>query len=296
MRAVPLHPALQMLLRRCAVYARLVRLHRPVGIWLLLWPTLWALWIAAGGVPNKQILFVFVLGTVVMRSAGCVINDYADRHIDGHVERTRDRPLATGEVTAIEALIVFAALMLIGLGLALTLNRMSLMLAVIGAVVTVVYPFTKRFISTPQFVLGIAFSWGVPMAFAAQLGYVPRVGWLLFIVTIIWVVAYDTEYAMVDRGDDLKVGVRSTAVLFGDCDRVFIGGLQLMFLAGLFLVGQSAELGVWYLAGLIPAGTLMLYQQYLIKDRDPQRSLVAFLNNAWAGGCVFIGIALAYFL
>ena len=284
----------QNLLRRCGRYARLVRLHRPIGIWLLLWPALWALWIAAEGVPDLKNLFVFVLGTIVLRSAGCVINDYADRHIDPHVKRTRDRPLATGEVSVIEALVVFAVLMLVGLGLVLMLNRLTQWLAVIGAVVTVVYPFAKRVISAPQFMLGIAFSWGVPMAFAAQLGHVPREGWLMFVVTMIWVVVYDTEYAMVDRDDDLKLGVKSTAVLFGDLDRVFIGGLQLMFLAGLFLVGQNAELGRWYLAGLSAAGILMVYQQYLIKDRDPQRSLSAFLNNAWAGGCVFAGIVLAY--
>jgi len=296
MRAASLGHDLQTVLRRGVVYARLARLHRPIGIWLLLWPTLWALWIAAEGVPDDKNLIVFVLGTIVLRSAGCIVNDYADRHIDPHVKRTRNRPLATGEVSVNEALIVFAALMLIGLGLVLTLNRLTQLLAVVGAVVTVVYPFMKRFIAAPQFVLGIAFSWGVPMAFAAQLGHVPREGWLLFFVTMIWVVIYDTEYAMVDREDDLKLGVNSTAVLFGDLDRVFIGGLQLLFLVGLFLVGQNAEFGVWYLSGLITAGVLMVYQQYLIKDRDPQRSLAAFLNNAWAGGWVLAGIALTYLL
>jgi len=284
-----------MLLKHFGAYARLARLHRPIGIWLLLWPTLWALWIAAEGVPDGRILSVFVLGTIVLRSAGCIINDYADRHIDPHVSRTRDRPMATGEVSVTEALAVFVALMLIGLGLVLTLNRLTQSLAIVGAVVTVVYPFAKRLVSAPQFVLGIAFSWGVPMAFAAQLGHVPREGWLLFVVTMIWVVIYDTEYAMVDRDDDLRLGVKSTAVLFGDLDRVFIGGFQLMFLAGLLLVGQSAELSTEYLAGLAPAGALMLYQQYLIKDRDPQRSFSAFLNNAWVGGFVFVGILFAYY-
>ena len=190
-----------------------------------MWPALWALWIGADGVPEGRILFVFGVGTIVLRSAGCIINDYADRFIDPHVERTRDRPLATGEVSVSEAFIVFGALMLIGLGLVLTLNRLTQLLAVFGALVTIVYPFTKRFISAPQFVLGIAFSWGVPMAFAAQLGEVPRVGWLLFIVTMSWVLIYDTEYAMVDRDDDLRLGVRSTAILFGDMDRVFVGGM-----------------------------------------------------------------------
>ena len=293
MRAASLGQDLQTVLRRGGVYARLARLHRPIGIWLLLWPTLWALWIAAEGVPDDKNLIVFVLGTIVLRSAGCIVNDYADRHIDPHVMRTRDRPLATGDVSVTEALALFAVLMLIGLGLVLTLNSLTQLLAVVGAVVTIGYPFAKRFIATPQFVLGIAFSWGVPMAFAAQLGHVPREGWLLFFVTMIWVVIYDTEYAMVDREDDLKLGVNSTAVLFGDLDRVFIGGLQLLFLVGLILVGQNAEFGVWYFSGLITAGLLMVYQQYLIKDRDPQRSLAAFLNNAWVGGCVFVGIALA---
>lgn len=291
----PLVRYLRLLLKHFGAYARLARLHRPIGIWLLLWPTLWALWIAAEGVPDGRILSVFVLGTIVLRSAGCIINDYADRHIDPHVSRTRGRPMATGEVSVTEALAVFVALMLIGLGLVLTLNRLTQSLAIVGAVVTVVYPFAKRLVSAPQFVLGIAFSWGVPMAFAAQLGHVPREGWLLFIVTMIWVVIYDTEYAMVDRDDDLRLGVKSTAVLFGDLDRVFIGGFQLMFLAGLLLVGQSAELGTKYLAGLAPAGALMLYQQYLIKDRDPQRSFSAFLNNAWVGGFVFVGILFAYY-
>ncbi|HJP35985.1 MAG TPA: 4-hydroxybenzoate octaprenyltransferase [Gammaproteobacteria bacterium] len=291
----PIGRYLQLLLKQHAGYVRLARLHRPIGIWLLLWPTLWALWIAAEGVPDHRILFVFVLGTIVLRSAGCIINDYADRFIDPHVGRTRDRPLATGEVSVREALVLFVTLMLIGLGLVLTLNRLTQMLAVLGAAITVAYPFAKRFISTPQFVLGIAFSWGVPMAFAAQLGQVPRIGWLLFVVTMAWVVIYDTEYAMVDRDDDLKLGVKSTAILFGDLDRVFIGGFQLMFVLGLILVGQSTELGVWFLVGLVPAGLLMLYQQNLIKDRDPHRAFTAFLNNAWAGCFVFLGIVAAYY-
>jgi 4-hydroxybenzoate polyprenyltransferase len=282
------------LLKHYGAYARLARLHRPVGIWLLLWPTLWALWIASEGVPPVSLLSIFVIGTVVMRSAGCIINDFADREIDPHVTRTADRPLATGEVSAPESLALFCGLLLIGLGLVLTLNRVTQLLAVAGAVVTVLYPFMKRLIAAPQFVLGIAFSWGVPMAFAAQLGHVPPVGWLMFIVTMIWVVVYDTQYAMVDRTDDLKLGVKSTAILFGDLDRVFIGGLQLMFLGGLYLVGERANLGAWYLCGLVPAGLSMIYQQRLIKDREPQRSFTAFISNAWVGGFIFVGIAAAY--
>ncbi len=285
----------RLIVSRFFAYARLARLHKPIGIWLLLWPTLWALWLAAEGVPSAGILTVFVLGTILLRSAGCIINDYADRFIDPHVARTKDRPLATGEVSVVEASTLFIALMLIGFGLVLTLNRQTQLLAVIGAILTIVYPFAKRFISSPQFVLGVAFSWGVPMAFAAITGEVPRIGWLLFVVTMAWVILYDTEYAMVDRDDDIKLGVRSTAILFGDLDRVFIGGFQILFLLGLYLVGNSAELGSWYMAGLIPTCALMLYQQKLIKDRKPAKCLQAFLNNAWVGGFVFLGIVLGYF-
>ena len=285
---------MQLLASRFHAYARLARLHKPIGIWLLLWPTLWALWLASEGIPSPGILTVFVLGTILLRSAGCIINDYADRFIDPHVARTKDRPLATGEVSVMEALALFVALMLIGLGLVLTLNRQTQLLAVIGAILTIVYPFAKRFIASPQFVLGVAFSWGVPMAFAATTSEVPRIGWLMFVVTMAWVIVYDTEYAMVDRDDDLKLGVRSTAILFGDLDRVFIGGFQVLFLLGLYFVGSSAELGPWYYVGLLPTIALMLFQQRLIKDREPSKCFQAFLNNAWAGGFVFLGIALAY--
>jgi 4-hydroxybenzoate polyprenyltransferase len=275
-------------------YWRLMRLDKPIGIWLLLWPTLWAVWVAAAGRPDPKVFLVMVLGTIVTRSAGCVINDFADRKIDPHVARTASRPLAAGEVTPPEALLLFAALMLIALGLVLTLNRLALLLAVGGAVVTIVYPFSKRFFSAPQFVLGIAFAWGVPMAFAATLGEVPRLGWLLFLSAVIWVVVYDTQYAMTDRVDDLKVGIRSTAILFGDLDRVFIAGLQLLLLASLVLVGQSAKLGPWYYGGLGAATAFGLYQAWLIKDRDGGLCFRAFLNNAWLGGAVFCGIVLDY--
>ena len=281
-------------LQHYMAYLRLVRLHQPVGIWLLLWPTLWALWIAGEGRPDQRIFIVFVLGTVILRSAGCIINDYADRKIDPHVKRTRDRPLATGEVRVGEAMILFIGLMLIGLGLVLTLNRLTQGLAVIGALITVIYPFSKRFISFPQFVLGVAFAWGVPMAFAAQSGSVPRIGWLLFVTAIIWGVIYDTEYAMADRDEDLKIGVRSIAILFGDLDRMFVGALQLMFLGGLILVGQNTGLGPWFLAGVGAAGALFLYQQHLIRDRDSVRCFLAFRNNATLGLCVFMGILLDY--
>jgi 4-hydroxybenzoate polyprenyltransferase len=275
-------------------YARLMRLHRPIGIWLLLWPTLWALWVAAAGRPDQTIFIVFVLGTIVVRSAGCVINDLVDRKIDPHVRRTADRPIASGEVAPAEAIVLFAALMLIAFGIVLTQNKLTVELAFVGAAVAVIYPFTKRFLSTPQFVLGVAFAWGVPMAFAATQGTVPRVGWLLFLAALIWVIVYDTQYAMADREDDLKIGVRSTAILFGDLDRVFVGGLQLLLLASLVLVGGAAELGRWYYGGLAAAAVFGIYQQYLIRGRDAAQCFRAFINNAWFGAAVFCGIALDY--
>ena len=275
-------------------YYRLMRLDRPVGIWLLLWPTLWALWIAGEGHPLERPFLALVIGTIVARSAGCVINDYADRHFDGRVKRTADRPLVTGEVAPNEALMLFAGLMLIALGIVLTLNGLTILLACVGAAVTIVYPFTKRFISAPQFVLGIAFAWGVPMAFAAQLETVPRIGWLLFLAAIVWVIVYDTQYAMVDRDDDVKVGIKSTAVLLGDMDRVFIGGLQLLLLLTLMLVGRQASLGDWYYAGLAVAAMLGVYQQWLISSRDRDQCFRAFRNNVWFGAWVFVGILLDY--
>jgi 4-hydroxybenzoate polyprenyltransferase len=284
----------RVLLQHYSRYLRLMRLHRPIGIWLLLWPTLWALWIASAGNPDETIFMILVLGTIVVRSAGCVINDFADRKFDAKVARTAQRPLATGEVAPAEALLLFAALMLIALGLVLTLNPLTVTFALAGAVITVIYPFTKRFLSTPQFVLGVAFSWGVPMAFAATADDVPRVGWLLFLAAMIWVVVYDTQYAMTDRDDDVKIGVRSTAILFGDLDRAFIVGLQSLFLATLVLVGRSADLGAWYYGGLGAAAAFGAYQAYLIKDRDGTQSFRAFLNNAWLGGAVFAGIVLDY--
>lgn len=275
-------------------YVELMRLDKPIGIWLLLWPTLWALWLASAGRPDEHVFIVFVLGTIVTRSAGCIINDFADRKIDGHVWRTRHRPLATGAVAVPEALALFVGLMLIALGLVLTLSRITQLYAIGGALITLLYPFTKRFIATPQFALGVAFAWGVPMAFAAEQGHIDRLGWLLFFAAVVWGVMYDTEYAMADREDDLKVGVPSTAILFGDLDRLFVTALQLMFFAALVLVGKTAELGRWYYAGLVLAGLFALRQQQLIKDRRRERCLQAFLNNAWLGGAVFLGILLDF--
>jgi 4-hydroxybenzoate polyprenyltransferase len=293
-RAQRVSEQLQALAGRCSGYARLMRLDRPVGIWLLLWPTLWALWIAGDGRPDEHVFIVFMLGTVLLRSAGCVINDIADRRIDPHVARTRTRPLATGEVSVPEALALAAGLLLIALGLVLTLNRLTIQLALVGAAVTVIYPFMKRYIATPQLVLGVAFAWGVPMAFAAELGEVPRVGWLLFTAALIWVVVYDTQYAMVDRDDDIRLGVQSTAILFGEMDRAVIGGLQLLALLGLALTGQSAELGAWFFFGLVLAAALALYQQFLIAARAQEDCFRAFLNNVWFGGVIYAGILLHY--
>ena len=275
-------------------YARLMRIHRPIGTLLLLWPALWGLWIAGNGKPDPQLLIVFVIGVFVMRSAGCVINDYADRKFDAHVARTRDRPLATGAVEPREALVLFAGLAFIALGLLFTLNRLAQWLALAAAGLTVIYPFVKRIFSLPQFVLGVAFTWSVPMAFAAQNQAVPRVAWLLFIAGVLWAAAYDTMYAMGDREDDLKVGVKSTAILFGDLDRFIAGAMQLMALFALWLVGQTLEFGLWYRSGLAAAACCALYQQFLLRDRQPDNCQRAFLNNRFFGMAVFIGLALDY--
>jgi 4-hydroxybenzoate polyprenyltransferase len=275
-------------------YQRLMRLDRPIGIWLLLWPTLWALWLSADGRPDERVLVIFVLGTVLLRSAGCIINDFADRKIDPLVARTADRPLATGEVSVAEALLLFAGLMLIALGLVVALNPLTLALAIVGAVVTIIYPFMKRLIAAPQLVLGVAFSWGVPMSYAAQTGEVPREAWLLCLISMIWVVIYDTQYAMADREDDLKIGVQSTAILFGDMDRSLIALLQITFFAGLALHGYGLEMGPWYYAGLAAGYGFALRQLFLIHDRQSERCFAAFKNNAWLGGFVFTGIVLDY--
>jgi 4-hydroxybenzoate polyprenyltransferase len=277
------------------LYLRLMRLNSPIGIWLLLWPTLWALWIASEGRPTPSVFAVFVIGTVLLRSAGCVINDFADRKIDPEVRRTANRPIASGEVAPFEALILFVGLMLVAFGLVTMLNPLTVQLAVFGAVLTIVYPFMKRFIVAPQLVLGLAFAWGVPMAYAAETGaYPPSTGWLLFLCALIWVVVYDTEYAMSDREDDLKLGVHSTAIWFGEMDVAIVGGLQLVLLGGLLLVGRSAELGLWFLVGLAGAAAFALRQLWLVRRRDPERCLRAFWNNAWFGGAIFAGIVLDY--
>ncbi len=269
---------------------RLVRLDRPVGTYLVLWPTLWALWIAAGGVPRIDVLIIFVLGVIVMRMAGCVINDYADREFDGQVRRTRARPLATGEIHPSEALAVFLVLMMAALALVMLTNRLTVYYAVGGAVLAAVYPFMKRFTHLPQIVLGMAFAWAIPMAYTAQTGAVNPTTWLLFIATLLLTVAYDTMYAMVDRADDLKVGIKSTAILFGDMDRVAIAMMQGLMVFTLLLLGQREEFGLWYFLGVLAVAGFFLYQQWLIRSRERDACFRAFMNNQWLGLVFFLAI------
>ena len=279
---------------RIVQYALLMRVHRPIGSLLLLWPTLWALWIAGAGMPDPGVVLVFVAGVFVMRSAGCVINDYADRGIDPHVRRTMDRPIASGKVDPREALALFAVLCLVGFGLVLTLNGLAVMLSFAGAALAAGYPFMKRWTHLPQVHLGVAFGWGIPMAFAALTGGTPPLAWLLLTGVVAWAVAYDTMYAMADREDDLRIGVKSTAILFGDADRVFVGVAQVAVLAVLVLAGRQAGLGVFYNVAVAMGAALFLYQQRLIRDREPAACFNAFLNNHWVGALVFGGIVIDY--
>ncbi len=288
-------PLSQRLGRRITEYARLLRLDRPVGTWLLLWPALWALWIAGAGRPEPRVLIIFVLGVFVMRAAGCVIIDYADRDIDPHFRRTRDRPLAARRVSPLEALALFGVLILIALCLVTRLDPLTIKLAVIGALLTVSYPFLKRFFPLPQLYLGISFGgWSVLMAFAAEAGVLPRVAWVLYIAGVRWAALYDTIYAMVDREDDLKIGVKSSAILFADMDKFLIGTMQVMMLWALVLVGRNMHFGNWYYGGVATAALLFLWQQWLIRKREPGGCLRAFLNNQYVGLVIFVGILLQY--
>lgn len=279
---------------RSYYYALLMRMNRPIGTYLLLWPTVWALWIAGQGSPDTGVTLVFVLGVVLMRSAGCVINDYADRDFDPHVARTKNRPIAAGKVTPREALLLFVALCLIAFMLVLTMNWLTIGLSVGGAVLAAIYPFMKRHTYLPQVFLGLAFGWAIPMAFAAQTGEVPVVAWLLLVATVLWATAYDSMYAMVDIMDDLKIGVKSTAILFGDADRIMIGSIQFLFLLTMWIVGNKLELGLFYFLGLLVAAGLGVYQQWLIRHRDPGGCFKAFLNNHWFGAVIFAGLVLHY--
>jgi 4-hydroxybenzoate polyprenyltransferase len=274
-------------------YLLLMRLHKPIGILLLLWPTLWALWLAADGKPDISIVLIFILGVIVMRSAGCVINDIADRQFDGLVMRTKERPLVSGKVSVKAALILFGLLIALAFMLVLLLNGLSILLAIIGALLAIGYPFLKRFTHLPQAGLGLAFSWGVPMAFAAELNEVPTKAWILFIAAAIWPVIYDTFYAMVDRADDIKAGVKSTAILFGKNDRLVIGLLQGLFLILMIVIGKIFQLNFPYYLGLLMAALLCVYQQVICLRADTRAYFKAFLNNNWVGLIIFSGILLS---
>ncbi len=279
---------------RIEQYLRLMRVDRPVGTLLLMWPTLWALWIASRGRPDPDVLVIFIVGVFLMRSAGCVINDYADRDMDPHVERTRDRPLAAGRVSNLEALLLFAVLCGAALALVLTLNYLTVMLSLVGAFWAVIYPFMKRFIHFPQLFLGFAFSWGIPMAFSAQTGDVPAMAWVMLAANMAWVMAYDTMYAMSDREDDLAIGVKSTAILFGRQDRLIVGCCQLLTLVLLALVGVFESLNHYYYLSLLVTGVFFLYQQWLMRDREARACFQAFLNNTWSGASIYLGLVLSY--
>lgn len=280
--------------QKLIAYALLMRLDKPIGIYLVLWPTLWALWLAAEGLPSIKNLLIFVLGVVLMRSAGCVINDFADRKIDGHVSRTRNRPLVTGAVSSKEALGLFATLVSLSFVLVLFTNKLTILLSFGALFLAALYPFMKRHTHLPQVVLGAAFAWSVPMAFAAEKGELDPVIGLIYSAVLVWTVAYDTFYAMVDRDDDLKAGVKSTAILFGEQDRVMTAALQFITVFALSLMGQRFELGAIYKFSLLIVIGLFVYQQYLIADRDQARCFKAFLNNNYVGLVIFAGIALDY--
>jgi 4-hydroxybenzoate polyprenyltransferase len=276
------------------LYWRLARFDKPIGIYILLWPTLWALWLASDGRPDALVLLVFCFGTVLMRAAGCVINDYADRNFDPRVERTRQRPLAAGLATPKEALILFAALALSAFGLVLLMNVFTILLSFVGAFLAASYPFMKRFTQLPQAYLGMAFGWSVPMAFAAQTNAIPPVAWLLYAAVLLWALVYDTMYAMVDKDDDIRIGVKSTAILFGRHDRLIIAILQVVILELLLAVGWLKHLGGFYYLGLAVAIGFFVYQQQLIFRREKAKCFQAFLNNNWFGLTVFVGLVLDY--
>lgn len=273
---------------------QLIRFDKPVGTLLLLWPTLWALWLAAQGVPDYTVLAIFLVGTFLMRSAGCIVNDLADRNLDGAVKRTNARPLVTGSVTVQEATILFLVLILLAFILVLFTNPLTVILSIVAVVLASSYPFMKRYTQLPQLVLGAAFSWGILMAFAAQSNSLPPALWLVYLGNLLWTMAYDTEYAMVDREDDLKIGIKSTAILFGQYDRHMIAVLQVACLVCLYLAGQAFELGFYYNTSLIISAALFGYQQHLIRKRRPNRCFRAFLHNNWVGMAIFVGVVLNY--
>lgn len=293
---VDLNPGPPPLMRRLSNYANLIRLDRPIGILLLLWPSLWALWIAGEGQPRWGVVVIFIFGVALMRSAGCAINDYADRKFDGKVKRTSNRPIVMGLVKPKEALAVFAVLSLIAFGLVLLLNIQTVLMSFVAVILAALYPFMKRYTHLPQLVLGMAFGWAVPMAYMALTETVPPVAWLLYFAAVIWALIYDTEYAMVDREDDLRIGVKSTAILFGEYDRIMIGLLQISMLGLLLLVGNKVGLGWFYYMSIAVAGLLFLRQQHLIRECDPRGCFLAFQNNNFLGIAIFIGLLVDYLL
>jgi len=280
-------------LARVPDFLQLMRLDRPIGTWLLMWPTLWALWIAAEGIPGRDVLLIFIAGVYAMRAAGCVVNDYADRHLDGHVKRTLNRPLATGRISEGEAQALFAILVMAAFVLVLFTNLFTILLSIGGVILAFIYPFMKRYTHLPQLFLGAAFSWAIPMAFGAVLGRVPFEAWLLFTANVAWTVAYDTQYAMVDRDDDLKIGIKSTAVLFGRADRLMIGLLHGLTLLLLAWAGARLALGGFFWLGLAAMAATFVWQHWLIRTRERDPCFRAFLNNYWSGLLVFAGIALS---
>ncbi|OBU13679.1 4-hydroxybenzoate octaprenyltransferase [Photobacterium aquimaris] len=278
---------------KARAFWQLARFDRPIGSLLLLWPTLWALFLAGDGFPKLDVLMVFVLGVVFMRAAGCVINDFADRNVDGHVKRTAHRPMPSGKVSEREALGLFILLVLVSFLLVLTMNNLTIMLSVVAVILAAAYPFMKRYTHLPQLVLGAAFGWSIPMAYAAQSGTLPAVAWLLFVANILWTIAYDTLYAMVDRDDDLKVGIKSTAILFGRFDKLIVGILQLATIMLLIAIGGILQLSQGYYWALLVASALFVYQQMLIQSRQREQCFKAFLNNNYVGMVIFIGISLS---
>ena len=282
------------LAQRLSLYEKLMRLDKPIGILLLLWPTLWGLWFASAGHPQWMVVWIFVLGTVLMRSAGCVINDYADRDFDAHVARTRDRPLAAGKVSGKEALLLAAALSALAFLLILPLNRLVLILSVPALFLAASYPFTKRFFAIPQAYLGVAFGFGIPMAYAAQLNSVPTEAWLLLAANIFWAIAYDTEYAMVDRDDDAKLGIRTSALTLGKWDVTGVMASYALMLALLCAVGAMAGLNWPFYVGLAAAWAMMVYHWFLIRGRSREGCFKAFMHNNWVGGAIFAGIVFSY--
>jgi len=281
---------------RLDAYEKLMRLDKPIGILLLLWPTLWGMWFAAGGIPPPNVLLIFLTGTVLMRSAGCVINDYADRNFDPHVERTKDRPIAAGVVRPGEALVLAAVLLLLAFGLVLFLNPLTIKLAFVAAALAIIYPFVKRVFPLPQAWLGIAFGFGIPMAYAAMWKNVPNAAWILVLATMLWAIAYDTEYAMVDRDDDLKIGVKSSAILFGRGDVLGVMLFHALFLGVMTWFGWQQLRGGYYYAGLTVASLLVLWQYWMIRTRTREGCFRAFLNNNWVGLVIFAGIAFDWWL